>query len=59
MVGKHDATCTDANGTGMSGDIANNYRCSGTGDADHVVVFRHPIPPVAQPFYMARQLPGI
>src|SRR5512137_568329 len=42
MIRQHDSAGANANGTGAAGDIADDHRRGGTGDADHVVVLRQP-----------------
>ena len=50
MVGQHDAAGADADGAGVRGNVADDHRGGGTGDAFHVVVLRHPEAGVTQCF---------
>ena len=48
MIGQHDSARAYANGFGASGNISDDDRSSGAGDADHIVVLGQPetsIPP--------------
>ena len=48
MVGQHDTARTDPQRSRAAGDVSNHYRCSGAGNAGHVVVFGNPITVIAQ-----------
>jgi len=52
MVGQHDAARAHANRVRCAGDVADNDRCGGAGDARHVVMFGEPISAIAPRFSM-------
>ena len=56
VVRQHDAARADADTLGTSGQIANDHRRGGAGDADHVVMLGHPEALVAQLFGLPGQL---
>ncbi len=47
VVGQHDAAGADADARGAAGDVADQHRGGGAGDARHVVVLGQPEPVVA------------
>src|SRR5260221_5387133 len=59
MVWQHDPSRTDPDGFGSPGDVANDDRRGGAGDAGHVVVFRHPIAFVTPGFGLLGQFEGV
>jgi hypothetical protein len=56
MVGQHDAAGADADRRGAVGDVADQHRRGGTGNAGHVVVFGQPEAPIAKTFRVLRQV---
>src|SRR5579872_2174866 len=59
MIWQHDAACTDPNDFGRSGDMADDNRCRGAGDAGHVVVFGEPVPAVPPLFGMTGEVSSV
>ncbi|MOA11286.1 hypothetical protein D3C78_1312200 [compost metagenome] len=56
VVGQHHTARTDTNGRRATGQITEQYRCRGTGDAVHVVVLSHPEAVVTELLDMLRQV---
>ena len=59
VVGEHDPAGADANGFGGVGNVADENRRGGTGDAGHVVVFGEPEASIAPFFGMLGEVEGI
>ena len=56
VIGQHDAAGADADARGPAGDVADQHRGGGAGDARHVVVLGQPEPVVAPAFGVPRQV---
>src|SRR5579883_3485590 len=59
MVGQHDAACSYADARSSGGYVPDDNRGCRAGDARHAVMFRQPIPLVAEAFSLPRQLQGV
>ncbi len=55
VVRQHDPAGAEAQRFGVSGEIANQHRRCGAGDAGHVVVFGQPVAMKAKGFSLTRQ----
>ena len=56
MVGQHDAAGADADGRRAAGDMADDHRGGGAGDARHVVVLGEPVAGEAPALGMAGEI---
>ena len=59
VVGQHDAPRTDANGRCSRGDMPDDHRGRGTGNARHIVMLGQPVAGKAPSFSMLRQIERI
>ena len=56
VVRQHDAARPDAQGIGTAGQMTDQHRSGGAGDARHVVVLGQPVAAIAQAFGMTGQV---
>ncbi len=59
VVGQHDTARTDADGFGPGGDVRDDDRRRGAGDARHIVMLGHPQPSIAPGLGVGREIAGI